>query len=265
MLERFSSPEGRTRCEGPSSVTQVPELVLLQYPAGSCRQDTISCWAEPKCDAENARDFLHQEGLGARCRHSRCPFAFRNTNACSTPLGRSKPCSARKPRAAYHDGAVLGAAGDDLVVVGTPVYVQHRSCVPAHCWIGLVDPARLQGKTRKRAVRPQRPRAQSTGRCLLTLPRRFDIHGTSTSCASRGNKPLPGTGGATLEPSPAHEGSILCEARIYPAPVLLAEAGLSRRPFGRPHFREEGRQHERRAHTRKLWFSLRFTTAASNS
>lgn len=43
----------------------------------------------------------------------------------------------------YHDCTVLGPAGDDLVVMWTPVDVQHRACVSAHCGVGLVDPARL--------------------------------------------------------------------------------------------------------------------------
>lgn len=44
----------------------------------------------------------------------------------------------------HHDRAVLRAAGDDFVVVGTPVNVQDRSCVSAHCRVGLVNAAGLQ-------------------------------------------------------------------------------------------------------------------------
>lgn len=59
----------------------------------------------------------------------------------------------------YHDGAVLGAAGDDLVIMGTPVDVQHRSRVATHCGVGLVNPACLKGETRKRAVTCRQHRA----------------------------------------------------------------------------------------------------------
>ena len=43
----------------------------------------------------------------------------------------------------YHDIAVLRAAGDDLVIVRTPVDVQHRPGVATHRGVGLVDAARL--------------------------------------------------------------------------------------------------------------------------
>lgn len=43
----------------------------------------------------------------------------------------------------YHHWAVLGAAGDDLIIVGAPVNIQHWTGVPAHCRAGFVDASRL--------------------------------------------------------------------------------------------------------------------------
>lgn len=47
---------------------------------------------------------------------------------------------------AYHDGAVLRAAGDHLIVVRTPVDVQHWSCVSTYRRVGLIYTTRLQRK-----------------------------------------------------------------------------------------------------------------------
>lgn len=46
----------------------------------------------------------------------------------------------------YHDCAVFGAAGDDQVVVRTPVDVQHRARVSAHRGVALVYAATLPDK-----------------------------------------------------------------------------------------------------------------------
>lgn len=54
--------------------------------------------------------------------------------------------------ASYHDAAVLGAAGDDVVVVGAELDVQDGSRVAAHGGVVHVDTARLQ--------RPQRVSSQ---------------------------------------------------------------------------------------------------------
>lgn len=47
-------------------------------------------------------------------------------------------------RASYHDAAVLGAAGDDVVVVGAELDVQDGPRVAAHGGVVHVDTARLQ-------------------------------------------------------------------------------------------------------------------------
>lgn len=47
--------------------------------------------------------------------------------------------------ASYHDAAVLGAAGDDVVVVGTELDVQDRPRVAAHGRVTHVDASRLRG------------------------------------------------------------------------------------------------------------------------
>lgn len=52
----------------------------------------------------------------------------------------------------YHDAAVLGATGDDVVVVGAELDVQHGPRVAAHGGVVHVDPARLQ---RTQPVSPQ--------------------------------------------------------------------------------------------------------------
>lgn len=46
----------------------------------------------------------------------------------------------------YHDAAVLGAAGDDVVVVGTELDVQDGPRVAAHGRVGHVDTAGLRGQ-----------------------------------------------------------------------------------------------------------------------
>lgn len=50
--------------------------------------------------------------------------------------------------APYHDRAVFRAAGDDQVIVRTPVDVQHGACVSAHRWVALVYAAGLPGTQR---------------------------------------------------------------------------------------------------------------------
>lgn len=52
--------------------------------------------------------------------------------------------SAVKTRCTYHDRAVLGAAGDDMVIVRAPVDVQDRSRMTTYCWVGLVYATRLK-------------------------------------------------------------------------------------------------------------------------
>lgn len=44
----------------------------------------------------------------------------------------------------YHDGAVLRGAGDDMVIVRTPVHIQNWTCVTTHCRVGLINTTRLQ-------------------------------------------------------------------------------------------------------------------------
>lgn len=45
-------------------------------------------------------------------------------------------------------GAVLRGTGDDVVVMGTPLDVQHRGCVSTHRGSGLVNPATLWERSR---------------------------------------------------------------------------------------------------------------------
>lgn len=52
----------------------------------------------------------------------------------------------------YHDAAILGAAGDDVVIVGAELDVQDGPRVAAHGRVVHVDAARLQ---RTQRVRPQ--------------------------------------------------------------------------------------------------------------
>lgn len=47
----------------------------------------------------------------------------------------------------YHDRAVFGAAGDDQVIVRTPVDVQHGARVSAHRGVALVYAAALPEDT----------------------------------------------------------------------------------------------------------------------
>lgn len=51
------------------------------------------------------------------------------------------------PCASYHDAAVVGAAGDDVVVVGAELDVQDGPRVAAHGRVAHVDPARLHART----------------------------------------------------------------------------------------------------------------------
>lgn len=44
----------------------------------------------------------------------------------------------------YHDGAVLGAAGDDQVIVRTPVDVKDWTSVSTDCGVDLIYTARLE-------------------------------------------------------------------------------------------------------------------------
>lgn len=59
----------------------------------------------------------------------------------------------------YHNSAVLWAAGNDLVVVWAPVYVQHWSCVATYCGVGFVNSTSLKGEREKQiyyvSSRPQ--------------------------------------------------------------------------------------------------------------
>lgn len=77
---------------------------------------------------------------------------FRNTRV----LLRAGSKGQQRPRITHHDSAVLGATGDDLVIVGTPIDVQHWPRVAAHGGVGFVNPACLEGRTRDRAVRSRR-------------------------------------------------------------------------------------------------------------
>lgn len=52
----------------------------------------------------------------------------------------------------YHNSAVLRAAGNDLVVVWAPVYVQHWSCVATYCRVGFVNSTSLKGE-RNRSIK----------------------------------------------------------------------------------------------------------------
>lgn len=52
----------------------------------------------------------------------------------------------------YHNSAVLRAAGNDLVVVWAPVYVQHWSCVATYCGVGFVNSTSLKGE-RNRSIK----------------------------------------------------------------------------------------------------------------
>lgn len=44
----------------------------------------------------------------------------------------------------YHDCAVLRAASNDMVIMRTPLDVQHWACVTTYCRVGLVYTASLQ-------------------------------------------------------------------------------------------------------------------------
>ena len=50
---------------------------------------------------------------------------------------------------AYHDTAVLGATGNDVVIVRTKLDVQDRSCVAAHSGVGHVYTSCLQRQKHK--------------------------------------------------------------------------------------------------------------------
>lgn len=52
-------------------------------------------------------------------------------------------------RGSYHDAAVLGAAGDDVVVVGAELDVQDGPRVAAHGRVAHVDPARLHARAER--------------------------------------------------------------------------------------------------------------------
>lgn len=62
-------------------------------------------------------------------------------------MGTASSCGDDAPP--HHDSAVLGAAGDDLVIVRAPVDVQHRASVTAYCWVGLVYAAGLWGRRKR--------------------------------------------------------------------------------------------------------------------
>lgn len=53
----------------------------------------------------------------------------------------------------YHDAAVLRTTGDDVVVVGTELNVQDRTCVAADGGVGHVDTSGLEAGTLKRILR----------------------------------------------------------------------------------------------------------------
>lgn len=39
----------------------------------------------------------------------------------------------------YHHCAILRATGNDMIIVGAPVNVQHWACVTTHCGVGFVN------------------------------------------------------------------------------------------------------------------------------
>lgn len=51
---------------------------------------------------------------------------------------------------AYHDCAVVWAAGDDVVIVWAPVDVQHGACMPAYGGVGLINASRLRKQRAQR-------------------------------------------------------------------------------------------------------------------
>lgn len=58
-------------------------------------------------------------------------------------------------RAAYHNRAVLWTAGNDLIVMWAPVYVEHRSCVATHCRVGFVNATSLKEERNKLSMSHQ--------------------------------------------------------------------------------------------------------------
>ena len=72
------------------------------------------------------------------------------SNLLTHTLGRQHvSCAGRRAHhttGTYHNSAVLRAAGNDLVVVWAPVYVQHWSCVATYCWVGFVNSTSLKGE-----------------------------------------------------------------------------------------------------------------------
>jgi len=54
--------------------------------------------------------------------------------------------SCRDESCPYHDRAVLRAASNDMIIMRTPVDVQHRARVTAHCWVNLVYTASLRDR-----------------------------------------------------------------------------------------------------------------------
>lgn len=131
----------------------------------------------------------------------------------------SRSCSREQSpahRNTHHDSAVLGAAGDDLVIVGTPIDVQHRPRVATHCGVGLVNPACLEGRRRKRAVKSQR-KVLPNPLFALSYPQFHEVwaHGSerkqsSSSCPASMSWELPREQGKGSEiqhfsdPTPQH-------------------------------------------------------------
>lgn len=69
------------------------------------------------------------------------PWVIPAAVGCHTPVYRAPSPRACDP---YHDGAVLRGAGDDMVIVRTPVHIQNWTCVTTHCRVGLINTTRLQ-------------------------------------------------------------------------------------------------------------------------
>lgn len=114
-----------------------PQLFLgAESPGRVYLAQTAASWREQPPPAQT-------HGTGAKNRPVTLRRRRRRGDAPHRSPSARHPPPARGP-APHHDGGVLGGTGDDVVVVGTPVDVQHGRRVPRHQWVVLVHPSRLQ-------------------------------------------------------------------------------------------------------------------------
>lgn len=115
-----------------------PQLFLhAESPGRVYLAQTAASWSEQPPPART-------HGTGAKNRPVTLHRQRGTGGGCSASLPQHPPPPSRAGPAPHHDSCVLRGAGDDVVVVGTPVDVQHGRRVSRHQRVVLVHPSCLQ-------------------------------------------------------------------------------------------------------------------------